>query len=94
MQHAIALMQQLTTPALITNNIGSHVDTAKLEAAYNNGTACGDDGCMVFLECDSGYLIEVHTCWDRTLQQVECPKLVMSDSGRCDGNEVKISKFA
>ena len=94
LQAAIALMQQLPTPALISSNVGSQVDRVSLEKAYNNGTACGDDGCLVQLQCDGAYLTEVHTCWDRALQQVACPKLVMSDKGQCDGKQVKLSKFA
>jgi len=94
LQHAIALMQQLPTPAILAQHIGSHVDTAQLESAYNGGQACSDDSCMVWLQCDGGYLTEVHTCWDARLRQVACPRLVLSDSGRCTGSEVKISKFA
>ena len=93
-QQGLALMQLLPTPDALTQHIGSHVTTAKLEAAYNGGQACSDDSCMVGLQCDNGYLTEVHTCWDKQLQQVVCPSLVMSDSGRCTGSEVKISKFA
>jgi len=94
LQHAISLMQQLHTPSLITDNIGGSIDTSKLEAAYTGGTACGDDSCMVWLQCSDGYLTEVHTCWSRQLQQIQCPKLVLSDAGRCTGSKVKISKFA
>ena len=94
LQLGLALMQQLPTAPLITQHRGAAVDRAALESAYNGGAACGDDSCMVWLQCSDGYLTELHTCWDRQLQQVECPRLVLSDSSRCTGSKLARNKNA
>ena len=92
-QLAFTLVRSLPTATIITDNAGGSVQLSDIEAAYNGGQPCAADSCMVWVECTGKYLYEVHTCWSSSGQQVVCPQLVVSESGKCKDGVVEISAF-
>ena len=94
LQLAFTLVQTLPTPTIITDNVGETVQLSALEAAYNGGQACGSDSCMVWVQCNGAYMTEVHTCWNPNGQQIVCPQLVVSESGKCKDGAITITAFA
>ena len=93
-QLALSLVQALPTASVISDNAGSSVQLSAIESAYNNGQPCATNSCMVWVQCTGKYLSEIHTCWDQSGEQIECPTLVVSEANRCKQGLVKINAFA
>jgi len=93
-QHGINIMQQanISTPSVISSNIGGSTTAEAIQSAFNNGSPCGSGACLVGVTCSGSYLEAITTCWSKDLtQQLVCPASVIGK--QCSGT-ISIDSFS
>ncbi len=77
----------LQTPHIIQSNVGGSITFSQLQEVYQKFDTfldCGDDG---------ETLTEIRTCFSKDFQQINCPPIVMKESGFCSSDIVIIPAF-
>lgn len=80
----------LQTPNVISNHVGGSIllsDLQNVYGEYDTFFDCGTDGQT---------LTEIRTCWDDNpeLKQINCPPIVMKETGACSSQIIIIPEFS